>query len=167
MSDSGSGEILRPSILDRLMQRPDSKSERMYYEGIGLRELKESVARDLAWLLNTRMWIPPEADELAGLEETRNSVMTYGIPDLSVFSWASPQDCKTIASMVETAIRTFEPRLLSGSVRCEILPSEDVADFSVKLRIEAVLYVDPIREHVTFDSFADFEGGGIRVESFE
>ena len=167
MADSGSSDIIRPSVLDRLMRRPATRSEQMYYEGIGLRELKMSVARDLAWLLNTRMWIPPEADDLKGLDETRNSIITYGIPDLSIFSWASPQDCKQIAAMVETAIRTFEPRLLARSVHCEILPSEDVADFSVKLRIEAVLYVEPIREHVTFDSVADFDGGGIRIETFE
>ena len=72
-----------------------------------------------------------------------------------------------IAAIVEKAIRTFEPRLLPRSVRVEILPTDDISDFSVKLRIEAILYVDPINEHVAFDSTADFDGGGIRIESFE
>jgi type VI secretion system protein ImpF len=160
-------EILRPSVLDRLMKRPEQRNESAYHEGVGLRELKQAVARDLAWLLNTRMWMPEDAAVLAGLEEAHSSVLTYGIPDLSIFSWASPDDCKKIAALVEKAIRTFEPRLIPHSVRCDILPSEDSADFSVKLRIDAILHVEPVSEHVTFDSVADFDGGSIRVETFE
>jgi type VI secretion system protein ImpF len=167
MAENGSSEILRPSVLDRLMKREGDKSERMYFDGIGLRELKQAVARDLAWLLNTRMWISSDSQEIGDLEEVHSSVLTYGIPDLSIFSWANPQDCKRIAGIVEQTIRTFEPRLLARTVKCEILPTSDVSDFSVKLRIEAVLQVDPISEHVAFDSVADFEGGGIRIESFE
>ena len=160
------GRVLRPSLIDRFSKRPD-REESAFFEGIGIRDLKAEVARDLEWLLNTRMWLPPEAKDLEGLDEARQSLVTYGIPDLSTFSWANPQDRKKIARLVETAIRTFEPRLLSRSIRCEILPSEEVSDFSLKLRIDAVLHVDPISEHVSFDSAADFEGGGISVESFE
>jgi type VI secretion system protein ImpF len=167
MADSNSTEILRPSVFDRLMKRKDHVSESMYYDGIGVRELKQSVSRDLATLLNTRMWQPEDQGSLAGLDEAQTSMLTYGIPDLSTFSWANPQDCKRIAALVEKAIRTFEPRLLARSVRCDIVPTEDTTDFTVKLRIDAVLYVDPIKEHVAFDSIADFESGGIRIESFE
>lgn len=167
MAGQRGNEILRPSVLDRLMKRDEHRSESMYFEGIGLRELKESVARDLAWLLNTQMWLPPEVADIDGLEETRNSILSYGIPDLSTFSWTNPQDCRRVAAIVEKAVRTFEPRLLARTVRCEIVPTEDISDFSVSLRIEAMLYVDPIKEHVAFDSVADISGGGIRVESFE
>jgi type VI secretion system protein ImpF len=167
MARSDAPEILRPSVVDRLIARKGERAESRYFDGIDVRELKASVARDLEWLLNTRVWLPPDAAELRGLDEARESILTWGIPDLSTFSWASPQDCQAIAAIVERTIRTFEPRLLSRSVRVEILPGEDVADFSVKLRIHAVLHVEPINEHVTFDSSADFEGGGIRIESFE
>jgi len=164
---SDAPEILRPSVVERLTARKGERPESSWYDGIDVRELKAAVARDLEWLLNTRVWLPPDAAELRGLDEARSSILTYGIPDLSVFSWASPQDCQTIASIVEKTIRTFEPRLLPRTVRVEILPGEDVADFLVRLRIQGVLHVEPINEHVTFDSSADFEGGGIRIESFE
>lgn len=167
MARSDASRILRPSIIDRLVTRPGERSESSYFDGVSARDLKASVARDLAWLLNTRVWTPTEADTLAGLDEAGRSILTYGIPDLSSFSWANPQDCREIASLVEKAIRTFEPRLLPRSVRVEILPSDDISDFTVKLRIEAILHVDPINEHVAFDSTADFDGGGIRIESFE
>jgi type VI secretion system protein ImpF len=167
VAESDASDILRPSLFDRLMKRHDGASERVYFDGIGVRELKQMVARDLAWLLNTRMWVPDDSDELKNLEEVQSSVITYGIPDLSTFSWVNPQDCKKIAAIVERTIRTFEPRLLGRSVKCEILPTNDLSDFSVKLRIEAILHVDPISEHVAFDSVADFDGGGIQIESFE
>ncbi len=166
MAERGADDILRPSIIDRLSGRFGG-SRRAEFQPIGVRELKQAVARDLEWLLNTRVWLPQDPEELAELTEARESLLSYGIPDLSVFSWASPTDCQRIAARVERAIRTFEPRLLSRSVRCEILPSTDSSDFSLKIRIEAVLYVEPISEHVTFDTKADFDGGGIRVENFE
>ena len=166
MAERGADDILRPSIIDRLSGRFGGR-RRAEFQPIGVRELKRSVARDLEWLLNTRVWLPQDPEELAELTEARESLLNYGIPDLSVFSWASPTDCQRIAARVEQAIRIFEPRLLSRSVRCEILPSTDSSDFSLKIRIEAVLYVEPISEHVTFDTKADFDGGGIRVENFE
>ena len=117
--------------------------------------------------LVTRMWLPAEASQLEGLTETSASIVTYGLPDLSNFSWANPQDCKKIAGLVERAIRTFEPRLMPRSVRCEISASEDAADFSVALHLEAILHVEPYSELVSFDSIADIAAGGIRIESFE
>ena len=166
MAASSRAEMLRASVVDRLCAKPGERPESQWFQGLDVRQLKAAVARDLAWLLNTRVWLPADAAELEGLEEARESILTYGIPDLSRFSWASPQDARTIAGLVEQAIRSFEPRLLARTVKVEILPNDDVADFSVKLRIEAILYVEPISELVTFDSSADFEGGGIRIESF-
>jgi len=149
------------------MIRRDGRPERNYFDGIGVREMKQSVAEDLERLLNTRVWLPADIEDLEGLEETQASLIAYGIPDLSVYSWASPTDSREIMQLVEKAIRTFEPRLVARTVRCEIIPSEDVSDFSLKLRIDGLLQVDPISEHVTFDSAADFDGGGLRIESFE
>lgn len=167
MARGDAPEMLRPSVIDRLTAPRGPGRESRFLEGVDVRTLKAAVARDLQWLLNTRVWMPADSSALRGLDEARESILTYGIPDLSTFSWASPQDCQAIASLVEKAIRTFEPRLIGRSVRVEILPGDDVSDFSVKLRIHAVLHVEPINEHVTFDSTADFEGGGIRIESFE
>jgi len=166
MADRGAGDILRPSIIDRLSGRSGG-SQGGQFHPIGVRELKQAVARDLEWLLNTRVWLPQTPEELEDLTEGRESLLFYGIPDLSVFSWASPADCQRIAALVEQAIRTFEPRLLARSVRCEILPAADPSDFNLQIRIEAILHVDPISEQVSFDTKADFDGGGIRIENFE
>lgn len=163
MAESGSDSILLPALMDRFERAPAGRDD----FGIDARQLKESVARDLEWLLNTRVWPPPEANEFKGLDESSRSNLNYGIPDLSIFSWTSASDATVIARAVEKAIRDFEPRLLSRSVKCHVVPNEDPNTTTLRLRIEAILYVEPISERVTFDSAADVDGGSIRVESFE
>jgi type VI secretion system protein ImpF len=154
-------QTLVPSLVDRLGAPTGSGRG---HPGQSAAELKRSVARDLEWLLNTRVWTPWNLD---ALEESGRSILNYGLPDLSGFSWTSGDDAGAIRALVETAIRTFEPRLLPRSIRTEVLPSEDVSDFRLRIRIEAILQVDPISEPVVFDTGLDLEGGGLRVERFE
>ncbi len=161
MARGDSSEILRPSVLDRLIDRPRSAGS---FPLIGVRELKRAVARDLEWLLNTRIWLPWELDEAS---EAATSILRYGMPELSMFSATRPGDPQTIASLIERAIRNFEPRLLRHSIKCQISPSEDESKFSLRIRIEAVLHVEPISEPVAFDSGVEIDGGGLRVERFE
>ena len=161
MARGDSNEILRPSVLDRLIDRPRSAGS---FPIIGVRELKRAVARDLEWLLNTRIWLPWDLDETS---EAATSILSYGMPELSVFSSARLGDPQTIANLIEKAIRTFEPRLLPRSIKCQVSPSEDESKFSLRIRIEAVLHVEPISEPVAFDTSVDRDGGGLRVERFE
>jgi type VI secretion system protein ImpF len=153
---------LLPSIIDRL--GASTGSARAGLEGVSALELKRSVARDLEWLLNTRVWTPWN---LEALEEAGSSILNYGIPELSSYSWASADDANAIKGMIENAIRTFEPRLLARSIRTEMLPGEGVSDFRLRIRIEAILHVEPISEPVVFDTGMDLSGGGLRVERFE
>jgi type VI secretion system protein ImpF len=154
-------QTLLPSIIDRLTA-PSGGARAL--EGISALELKRSVARDLEWLLNTRVWTPWN---LEALEEVGRSILNYGIPELSSFSWTSGDDATAIKGLIENAIRTFEPRLLPRSIKTELLPGEDVADFRLRIRIEAILQVEPISEPVVFDTGMDLAGGGLRVERFE
>ena len=160
MATSSRSEVLRPTVIDRLI----SDEGRSSFEGVSVRELKASVARDVEWLLNTRVL---RVGAFERLEQARESLLTYGLPDLSVYSWAKPDDARSIAALIEDAIRRFEPRIQPRSLRCEVMPAADVADFSLRIRIEAVLDVDPILEPVVFDSGLDLSGGGLRIESFE
>jgi len=118
------------------------------------------VERDLEWLLNTIIWLPYE---LGSLPETRSSILTYGIPDFSGRSWRSDSDSRAIRSSIEYAIRTFEPRLLAGSVHVEILPLERVDEMRLQFRIDAILDVEPFKEPVSFDSTVDLDSGAIRI----
>ena len=83
MAKPGRVQILRPSVLDRLLE-PKGPA----HPEIGLRELKLAVARDLEWLLNTKS-VLRKASDIEQLPEARDSILTYGIPDFSTASWRS------------------------------------------------------------------------------
>jgi len=76
MAKASAGELLRPTVLDRLLQ-PANQQSSAY--GVGFRELRKAVERDLEWLLNTTSWLPMD---LSSFPESQESVLTYGIPEL-------------------------------------------------------------------------------------
>jgi type VI secretion system protein ImpF len=160
MAKAQEEQVLRPSVLDRLSGAHGAQGP---VGSVGLRELKQAVTRDLQWLLNTRQWWPTELDVL---EETPRSIITYGIPDLSVFSWISHSDRKEICSCIEEAVKTFEPRLIRRTVRASLVETENKAadDFRVRLRIDAVLHVEPYTEPVSFDTDIEVDTGAIEVK---
>ncbi len=159
MARPSSASVLRPTVLDRLLQPPGSRT----HPAIGLRELKAAVARDLEWLLNTKslLWDSPA---LAGLDEARASILAYGIPDFSNASWRSEGDARRICRDIANAVKTFEPRLLPASVRVVILPATSSTDMTLQFRIEGTLHVEPISEPVFFDSNVQTDTGAIQVQ---
>jgi type VI secretion system protein ImpF len=157
MAPSKPQEILRGSVLDRL-----SASYRTRADGeVGLREIHDAVMRDLQRLLNTRMWWPGSLD---GFEEAQTSLLCYGMPDVSSFSWTSTTDGRTVMKLIEDAIKAYEPRLLARSVKVTPVERESVADFSLRMRIDAILQVDPYTERVSFDTALDAETGTMTLQ---
>lgn len=150
---------LRPGLLDRLMA-PAGPAARGQLDEVGSRELAASVARDLDWLLNTKRWL---ADDLADLPEANRSILCYGLPDLSTFSWRNPGDASAIARLLEETIRRFEPRLRERSIKVTPLDGNDADDFRLRFRIDAVLEVEPVQVPVSFDTDIDFDASRINV----
>jgi len=150
---------LRPGVLDRLIA-PPGPAARAQLEEIGPRELAASVARDLDWLLNTKRWLP---DELEDLPEANRSILCYGLPDLSTFSWRNPGDATAIARLLEETIRRFEPRLRERSIKVTPLDGNDADDFRLRFRIDAVLEVEPVQVPVSFDTDIDFDASRVNV----
>jgi type VI secretion system protein ImpF len=77
----------------------------------GTQVLRESVARDLGRLLNTRSRLTFDAFHAA-----EGSVIDYGVPDFSAHSLRSGSDRDAIAAAIQRAIALFEPRLTNVSV---------------------------------------------------
>ncbi|HME68905.1 MAG TPA: type VI secretion system baseplate subunit TssE [Myxococcota bacterium] len=160
MAKPGRFQILRPSVLDRLLE---GEAKGPGYPEMGLRELKAAVARDLEWLLNTKSVLSKDSG-IEELPEARHSILTYGIPDFSTASWRSHNDAQRICAELGAAVRTFEPRLLPSTVRVTMLPTQSTDDFRMRFRIEATLHVEPISEPVYFDSSVEMDTGAIQVE---
>lgn len=136
-----------PSLLDRLIDyEPGSSQEAPRSRSNSLRELKQSVQRDLEWLLNTRAYFG-NTDER--LEEVRKSVAFYGLPDFTGVSAKSHLEQTRMTKAIETAIKNFEPRFLDLRVTLEPLSTTDK---SLRFRIEANLNMEPTPEPVVFDT---------------
>lgn len=159
MARGTSSSLLRPTVLDRLLQPAGTRA----HPAIGLRELKAAVARDLEALLNTTSLFGNE-QALDGLEEARRSILTYGIPDFSNASWRSESDARRICREIASAVRVFEPRLLPASVRVVIQDANAATEMKLRFRIEGTLRVEPISEPVSFDSDIETGSGAIHVD---
>ncbi len=149
------------SVLDRLRD-DDPKSptiEAPLSRAESVRILKQAVRRDLEWLLNTRR--TPD-DPGTSRVETENSLYNYGIPDFSAYSIASPKDQARLMKALQAAIKTFEPRM--ANVR--ILPLEVTTTGlrALRIRIEALLLMDPAPEHISFDTTLQLTTGDFRIK---
>lgn len=147
------------SVLDRLLDfEPKSSSEAPKSRSKSLAELKQSVRRDLEWLLNTRSFIG-EIDE--NLEEVNSSVMVFGLPDFTGMSAKSDSELNRLTRTLERAIKTFEPRFLNVKVSLE--PVSNI-DRLLKFRIEAQLNIEPSPEPIAFDTILQLGSGDFQVK---
>ena len=148
------------SVLDRLLDfEPEMSREAVASRSKSLRELKQSVRRDLEWLLNTRQvagGVPSD------LKETTNSVAAYGLPDFTHLSIDSGVDQKFIKREVEEAVRRFEQRLDNVVVSVEPVKSTERI---LRFRIDAHLRIDPAPEPITFDTVLQLGNGEYTVRA--
>jgi len=127
-----------------------------------VRLLKNAVRRDLEWLLNTRRIAEPP-DE--GLKELNRSTYVYGLPDLSALTMASTADKNRLVRQILSAINLFEPRLMN--VRLVMVETPDASKKDVRLRIEAMLRMDPVPEPVSFDTVIELKSGNCHLSGGE
>ena len=148
------------SVLDRLLDyEPEIKREPIASRSKSLRQLKQSIQRDLEWLLNTRQvagGLPPE------LKETNNSVAAFGLPDFTTRSIDSADDQKFIKREIEEAVRRFEQRLEGVVVSVEPVRATDRL---LRFRIDARLKIDPAPEPITFDTVLQLGSGQYQVRA--
>ncbi len=147
------------SVLDRLIdQEPKSQSEAPLTRSQSVRMLKGAVQRDLEWLLNTRR-IFQEPDE--SLREINRSVYIYGLPDFSQYTMASAADQAKLVRQLQATIKMFEPRL--ANVRLVPVEATEKGIQQFRVRIEALLLMDPSPEPVSFDTVIGLKSGNCKV----
>ena len=150
---------ITPSVLDRLLDfDPKSTTEAPKTRLRSLNELKQSVKRDLEWLLNTRAFLG-DVDEK--LEEVKKSVALYGLPDFTGISAKNYKEQVRLTTAIEDAIKYFEPRFIDLKVSLEPINNVDKA---LKFRIEARLDMEPSPEPIAFDTVLELGSGEFSVK---
>jgi type VI secretion system protein ImpF len=142
-----------PGLLDRLMGERGPGSSPGSGSGAArasIEQLKESVARDLEALLNTRLGFAP--DRFDGCPEARASILTYGLADCAAYCLSSSEDRAAICASLKDAIERHEPRLKNVSATLE---RETGSVNRLSFVINATLLAadgEPVNESVNFSA---------------
>jgi type VI secretion system protein ImpF len=137
-----------PTLFERLRDdTPHRSAEVDPMRRWSVDELKESVARDLESLLNCRAAL--FSDSFDRFPESHRSVASYGMGDFVGLSLANPADRDLICRTLARTIAHHEPRLRQVDVHLE---ADRSAIGCLQFGINAVLYVNPASEPVTFDA---------------
>ncbi len=161
MATSTSSNDLRitPSIIDRLIDyEPRNSTEAVKSRSQSLKDLKQSVRRDVEWLLNTRI----AHDQIPeGLEEVSKSLAAYGLPDFVGMSSKDSDDRKSLLKNIEETLRIFEPRFTNLKVTLKDL---DTLERGIRFNIEALLKLEPTPEPIVFDTMLQVGSGDFEVK---
>jgi type VI secretion system protein ImpF len=155
-------EQLQPSLLDRLLDdEPDKQRESHDQRIISMRRLRQSVIRDLSWLLNTTRYAAIES--LDDFQEVAHSVINYGISELSG-QLITSMDVREMEALLRQAILDFEPRILPQSLRIRTLkdPSKESHNRLV-FEIEGELWAVPAPSHLLLRTEIDLDEGDVTL----
>ena len=146
-----------PSVLDRLLDdHPESTSTApLFFE---VTDFKRALARDLEALLNTR--ILDHSDLLEPYPLAGQTVINFGIPDLSGLSLLNPDDREYLRERVRRAIECHEPRLTRVRITLE-LPRD--GERLLRFRVDAVLKVHPHKPPVSFDATLQLSSNAYQI----
>jgi len=128
-----------PGLMDRLLDNFDG--------GLSLEQYKDSVARDLEDLLNTRCALSHEM--MHTYPECARSIVNYGLMDFAGMCLSSSEDRAAICAALKMAVERHEPRL--RNVRA-YLEREAGSINHVNFVISATLAGMQRNEAVSFDA---------------
>ena len=138
MARNKSDVLITQSLLDRLTdldQWPDTRSA-------SISMYRESLKRDVEWLLNTRQPVIPE---LEGYPATAASVLNFGLPDIHSFDGSKGKEQNALTVALEKCIRIFEPRIDQPRV---FLTRTDLLSRSLKFHIEGQIVYENMNEDI-------------------
>lgn len=159
MAELAPRERLQPSLLDRLSDdEPGKSAEPRERRVLSMRTLRDGVLRDLAWLLNTTNLL--SVGGFDKLPHVANSVLNYGVPDLSGAAIASLNIAR-LERGIRQAIWDFEPRLIRASVSVKALAGASSDNNKITFDIEADLWAQPYPERLYLKTELDLDRSSI------
>ena len=153
MARNKSDVLITQSLLDRLTdldQWPETRSA-------SITMYRESLKRDVEWLLNTRQPVIPE---LEGYPATAASVLNFGLPDIHSFDGSAGKEQNALTVALEKCIRVFEPRISQPHV---FLTRTDILSRSLRFHIEGQIVYENMNEEIKFDTTLELISGEYEV----
>jgi type VI secretion system protein ImpF len=162
MPDLTPKERLQPSLLDRLTDNePDKRQEARETRVLSMLQLRKSVLRDLAWLLNTGNLA--SCEDIDAYPLVSRSVLNYGIPNFSGLTLAGLSK-PVLEAALKQAILDFEPRILRDSVRVHGAMVEGaMSRNAIGFVIEGDLWGQPFSSRLYLRTEVDLESGHFTV----
>lgn len=154
MARSKSEILITQSLVDRLTdtdQWPETRSA-------SIAMYRDSMKRDLEWLLNTRKPVIPE---LENYPATAASVLNYGLPDLHSFDGSAGKEHNALTVALEKCIRIYEPRIVQPRV---FLTRTDLLSRSLRFHIEGQITYENMEEEIKFDTVLEMISGEYEVK---
>jgi len=146
--------LITQSLVDRLTvteQWPETRAA-------SINMYRDSMKRDLEWLLNTRKPVIPE---LENYPATAASVLNYGLPDLHSFDGSAGREHNALTVALEKCIRTYEPRISQPRV---FLTRTDLLSRSLRFHIEGQIVYENMEEEIKFDTVLEMISGEYEVK---
>jgi type VI secretion system protein ImpF len=146
--------LITQSLVDRLVDQDEWPETR----AASISMYRESLKRDLEWLLNTRQVVMPELESYSA---TSASVLNFGFPDLHSFEGSAGNQENALILSLEKCIRTFEPRISYPRV---FLTRSDLLSRSLKFHIEGQVRYENMDEEIKFDTVLELISGEYEVK---
>ena len=119
---------------------------------------KDSVKRDLEWLLNTRQVVD---DRLPFYPEVSRSVYAYGLPDITSINVGAIHDQKELLHRMEKCIESFDKRLTKTDIALEPIVGLNRV---LRFNISGIVLMDPAPEEIVIDTILDPSSGEYEVK---
>jgi type VI secretion system protein ImpF len=146
--------LVTQSLMDRLANLDEWPSTRF----ASMRMYRDTLKRELEWLLNTRQ---PPIVELDGYTQASNSVINYGLPDIHSFDGSAGREREALTNALLRTLRTFEPRIKDPQV---FLVRSDTTNRSLRFHIEGRISFENMEEEIKFDTVLELMSGEYEVK---
>lgn len=134
--------------------------------------IRDSVKRDLGWLMNCRSFYMEEKSRfgynMTPLDEEKYphvaaSVINYGVTDLTGRT-SSSIGRNQLEKMMRQALLRFEPRIIPESLDLSVTFEDSMQDHNVLMfDIDAMLWAEPAPVHLQIRTQLDLESGDINI----
>jgi type VI secretion system protein ImpF len=161
MADLNPRDRLTPFLLDRLADdEPGTQKESRERNVLSPQQLRASILRDITWLFNTPAPVP--GDGLEEFPQVMQSVLNYGVPDLTGNTGSSVRPASLERGFLK-ALQLFEPRLSKHGLVVQV--KEDLeAPNVIALTIAGEVLANQLPERMYIKTEVDLELGQVKLK---